>query len=129
MSDGDIIGLETRVRQLMDDHETLLAIVVTDETNEGHYAVVIREWDHPTDGVEGTILSERFAYLTKGDGNDGWVNSGEGGGGASAINRRNRHDDGVLAQGLAQAYAAVAARQRNGGSDLEPHISDVTGGE
>ena len=120
--DGSIIGLETRVRQLMDDHETLLAVTVVNETDEGYYALVVREWDHPTEGVEARILSERYAYLTKGSGNDGWVTSSK----TVAINRRDALDAGALATGLAQTDAAVAARQRNGGDDLEPHLADVT---
>lgn len=101
----DIIGLERRVRGLMDDHERLLAILVVDETDEGWYAIVVRDWDHPSDDVDARILSERYAYLTKGDGNDGWLNSGKGDGG-NGINRRDPFDqDGRLAGALAKVYS------------------------
>lgn len=105
------VAPERRVRGLMDDGERLLGVLVTDETDQGWYAIVVRDWEHPNAPECGT-LSERYAYLTKGDGNDGWVD-GSGDSGASAINRRDRHDrDGRLAGALAKLYAHAADVQR-----------------
>lgn len=113
--------VEERVRKLMKDHERLLDVVVVDETDQGYYALVIRDWDHPSDHVDGGMLSERFAYLTKGDGGDGWVLEQD----AAAINRRDVHGDGALAAKLATAYAKAAARQRAGSDDVEPHLDSL----
>jgi len=107
----DIISLKRRVRGLMNDTERLLAVMVVDETDEGHYAIVVRDWNHPTaDGAE--ILSERYAYLTKGDGNDGWVSSGDGEGG-NGINRRDSLDHGRLAGALAKVYVHAQKIQKD----------------
>lgn len=125
MSD-EIVALERRVRELMKDHERLLGILVVDETDEGHYAIVVRDWEHPSDDVDARILSERYAYLTKGDGNDGWVNSGDGEGG-NGVNRRDPFDqDGRLAGALAKLYND--ARKVQQGKQDDPTIGRLRGG-
>lgn len=106
------VGMEKRIRGLMDDHENLRGALITDETEKGYYALVIRDWEHPDPNVDADILSERFAYLTKGGGNDGWISDGD----AVAINRRDSSDAGKLAGSLAAMYARVAEQQR-GDSD------------
>lgn len=111
----EIIRIDRRLNGLMDDDETLYGKTIIDETDEGWYVLVARGWDHPE--VEGTeILSERFAYLTKGEGGDCWVDWND----AVAINRRDVGPDGATAQALAEMYAAIAARQRNEGDEWEP---------
>lgn len=110
------IGVERRIRQLCGDDVTLHGFVKADETEEGYYYVVVRSWDHP-DADDAETLSERYAYLTKGGGSDGWVDEG--------VNRRDR-TGGVLAGDLAQLYAQVAANQRGGRDAPEPKKLDAT---
>lgn len=120
MSD-DIVNAESRIRGLMDEHETFLGYLVIDETDHGWYLLVIREWAHPTvDGMG--VLSERFAYLRKVDDGEVWVTSSD----AVALNRRDNAGRGETAQALAELYAQVAARQRAApGSDTEPATGSV----
>jgi hypothetical protein len=106
-----IVGLERRIRGLMDDHERLLGVMVVDESDEGYYAIVVRDWEHPSEHVDGRILAERYAYLTKGDGNDGWLTDGQSEGG-NGINRRDIHRSGRLAEALTKLYHHVGKVQR-----------------
>lgn len=119
---SEIIGLKRRVRGLMDNHERLLGVVVVDETRQGYYAYVLRDWEHPDPDVDARLLAERTAYLTKGDGNDGWVTSGD----AVAINRRDPFDQpGRLAGAVAKVYADAKKIQQ--GTVEEPTIGNLTG--
>lgn len=75
MSDGsrhDLVAVDARLDQLADDHEQVLSKSWCDETDEGHYFIVFRCWEHPdVDGAH--VISTRYAYLTKGGGGDAWV--------------------------------------------------------
>lgn len=122
---SNIIGLERRIRGLMDDHERLLGLMVVDESDEGYYAIVVRDWDHPSEHVDARILSERYAYLTKGDGNDGWLTDGNSEGG-NGINRRDPFDqDGRLSGALAKLY--LHAEKVQSGQTTEPIVGHLEG--
>jgi hypothetical protein len=110
-------NVETRLRGLCNDGETLHGYTKVDETDEGAYYVVVREWPHP-EVEDARTLSERYAYLTHGGGSDGWVENG--------INRRDTFESGELARSLAQMYAGIAARQDRGNAEREP-ITDELG--
>lgn len=75
MSDGGLIGVKARLEQLANAGEDVLAYAPTSETSEGVYFLVLREWDHP-DADDATVASLRYAYLTRGDGSDGWLENG-----------------------------------------------------
>jgi len=112
-----------RLRELVEDGEQFIGYVHADETSEGHYYAVIREWPHPDqDGAR--ILSERYAYLTKNraEGSDGWVSGG--------INRHVRGDtdeSADFAAALGRAYVQAAVRLRTGNGD--PHAEDLVNSE
>jgi len=69
------IGAAKRMAQLTGDDETLLACHKTDETDQGHYYLVLRAWTHP-DVEDAYTVSLRYAYLTDGSGSDGWTDQG-----------------------------------------------------
>jgi hypothetical protein len=75
MSDAGLIGVEARLEQLAGAGETIHGYAPTSETDEGIYFLVIRSWPHPD--VEGAAtVSLRYAYLTRGEGSDGWLENG-----------------------------------------------------
>lgn len=121
MSDvAGLIGVKARLVELLGAGETLLGFAPTSETDEGVYFLVLRSWDHPeVDGA--TILSMRYAYLTRGDGGDGWV-GGEDSSGAAGINVRIEGDPEEFLGGLAQLVAA--AKPRLGGGK-QPATKDL----
>lgn len=114
----ELIGVETRLEQLCEDNQTLRGQVAINYTDDGAYYLVVREKPHP-DIPGAHVLSERYAYLTRGDGNDGWLTNG--------INRRVTGDLAEFSQQLAQLYAGVAARQRKEDGETEPFTADLTG--
>lgn len=75
MSDAGLIGVEQRIAQLANAGEDVLGYAPTSETSEGVYFLVLREWDHP-DADDARVVSLRYAYLTRGDGSDGWIENG-----------------------------------------------------
>ena len=104
---ANLVGVETRLGQLCDDGQHLLDHQAMGETDEGVYYLVSRVWQHPdVDGAQ--TLSIRYAYLTRGDGSDGWVDNG--------INVRvdPGDDPADVAQQLAQMMATSAAKIRGG---------------
>jgi hypothetical protein len=107
-----------RLERLTTEDEALHGYVHMDETDDGHYYLVVREKPHP-DAEGQRILSERYAYLTKNpsEGSDGWIDNG--------INRRDA-DPAELAADLAQMYAQMAARLRNGSTDRDAYSEDRT---
>jgi len=109
-------NVEARIRRLTNDGETLHGYTKVSETDEGAYYVVVREWPHP-DVDDAQILSERYAYLTHGDGSDGWVENG--------INRRDTFESGELARSLAQMYASIAARQDAETAERDPVTDEL----
>lgn len=120
----NIVGFERRIRGLMDEHERLLGAMVVDESSEGFYIIVIRDWEHPwADDAE--ILAERYAYLTKGDGNDGWNNDGDSQGG-NGINRRDALPAGKLAGALSYLYGEARSIQQ--GEKSAPALGSIVDG-
>jgi hypothetical protein len=111
MSD-DLVGVEKRLRELCNDGETLHRAVHINDTDQGAYYIVVRVWDHP-EVEDGQVLSERYAYLTKGSGSDGWVDNG--------VNRRVPPgvDVADMCELLAQGYAKTAAQERAGTTSFE----------
>ncbi|AFD02313.1 putative protein 32 [Haloarcula hispanica icosahedral virus 2] len=111
------IGVRARLDQLTADSEDdarLLGAAQADETSEGYYYLTLRQWqrDDPTLST----LSLRYAYLTKGDGGDGWLDSG--------VNMRVDTDSVSDLLGLlAQMFAAGQARQ--GDTDTEAWLSGL----
>jgi hypothetical protein len=81
MSDDDLVGVERRLRNLCDDHEHLINFAFNGATDDGAYYLTLRTWGHPNVD-DAAMISLRFAYLTFGDGRDGWYN------GAAGINIR-----------------------------------------
>lgn len=69
------IGYEKRLEQLTGPDATLHAKEQADETDEGYYYLTVRTWPHP-DVDDAWTVSFRYAYLTKGDGGDGWTETG-----------------------------------------------------
>lgn len=112
-----------RIEGLMNEHERLLGAMLVDDSDQGFYLVVARDWDHP-DLDDGRILSERYAYLTRGKGNDGWINDGSAAGG-NGINRRDDLPDGKLAGALARLY--LHAKEMQLGEADEPIYGDIRG--
>lgn len=109
---------DARLRGLANDGETVLGYLRVSSTDRGDYYLVVRSWPHP-DVPGATILSERYAYLTTGDGSDGWIDNG--------VNRRvEGFDPATMCQELASVYAQAAARFRGGTeNDRDPHVSDL----
>jgi hypothetical protein len=121
MSVSELIGVEKRLQQLCEGEEQLLACLGTDETDQGVYALTLRAWPHPeVDGA--TTVSLRYAYLTKGDGGDGWVGSDDD---AAGINMRVPAGVDVYEffQTMSAFFAASGARYQNGHS--EPYTDDL----
>jgi hypothetical protein len=115
---SDRIGVETRLEQLAGD-DRLLAYGLADETDDGGYYVTLRCWPHPyADGA--TTISLRYAYLTNGDGSDGWVDEQD----AAGINLRcpAGTDPGRFLQNLAQLFAAGGGRHDG---DMDPFKGDL----
>ncbi|AGC65562.1 hypothetical protein K745_gp37 [Haloarcula hispanica virus PH1] len=69
------IGTEARLGQLTGDDADLLGYFMADTTSQGYYYLTLRTWEHPDD-PDAWTLSMRYAYLTAGDGGDGWVDEG-----------------------------------------------------
>jgi hypothetical protein len=96
-----------RVRSLLDDGDELLSVVVAGKTDATTYALAIVDRPHP-DEPSKRILMERYVSLPAdwSDRDDTMMSNG--------INRRV-DDAEDAARGLAQAYAAAAARAGNDG--------------
>lgn len=124
---SEIVGIETRLGQLCNDDETLLGYSVADETQQGYYVLVTRSWPH-RELDDAAILSLRYAYMTKGDGGDGWV-GGDDSSGAAGINMQvpPGADPAEFARGLATMWAGSAARldRDDGGRTADPFANDM----
>jgi hypothetical protein len=109
MSD-EPVGARRRLESLTDDGETLHGYVICDATDEGYYTLVARTWPHP-DADDATTLSLRYAYLTAGDGSDGWTDAG--------LNMRlPRHaDPDEAAHTIGQLFAGVSRNLADGDED------------
>lgn len=117
----------SRVRAMMDDHETLLGVLHASSTSEGDYWLALREWPHPNEDGMRTI-SLRYAYLTSGDGSDGWI-GGDSDTGAAGINIRVEGDDSAPAlQSLAGMMASGAAKLDADDTSV-PFMGDLLGEE
>jgi len=118
MSDDlKLIGVEQRIRQLANAEETVLGYAPTSTTDQGVYFVVLRHYPHPdVDGA--SVLNVRYAYLTRGEGSDGWLDNG--------VNVRIEGDPAEFLAGLAQLFAA--AQPRLDGED-DPATTDLTPSE
>lgn len=107
------IGYETRLEQLTGPDAYLLGATLWDSTDEGYYYNTLRIWPHPD--VDGAwTLSQRFAYLTKGDGSDGWTEEG--------MNMRISGEPVAYLQALAEMFAAAIPRVQNRGRDASTHV-------
>ena len=91
----NLVGVKQRLEQLANAGETLLGYAPVSDTNEGVYFVTLRHYPHPDDdGV--SVLNCRYAYLTKGEGSDGWLDNG--------INLRCEGDPNRMLAGLARLF-------------------------
>lgn len=114
MSDP-LVGVDARLEQLTGPDADLLGYFKADDTDQGVYYLTLRSWPHPdVDGA--TILALRYAYLTRGDGSDGWTESG--------VNMRVSGDPVAFLQALSQMAAAAIPRQGN--PDADPWTGDGT---
>lgn len=121
--DAGLIGVEARIRQLCGPGEQFLGKVLTDTTDDGAFFLVHRCWEHPeVDGAH--VISERYAYLTRGDGSDGWVNRQD----AAGINRRVPPgvDPSEFLRRLGQSQVEASVRV---GTDRDPAESAMPRGE
>lgn len=119
MSDP-LVGVETRLTQLTGEDADLLGYFKADATEDGVYYVTLRAWPHPS-ADDATTLSMRYAYLTRGQGSDGWVG---GDSDAAGVNFRVEGDPGVFLQTLAQMCAGSIPRLD---ADTDPWTGDATG--
>lgn len=114
---SDLHGVPRRIRELANDGETVLGHARMSETDEGEYHLVLREYQHPEhDGLR--VVNVRYAYLTAGDGSDGWLDNG--------VNIRVEEDSADTLQALAQLFASGIPRL-GGGQD--PAYTDLLADE
>jgi len=111
---NSLIGVEQRLQQLANPGETLLSYAPTSTTDQGVYFLVLRHYPHP-DADEASVLNLRYAYLTRGNGGDGWLDNG--------INMRIEGDP---AEFLADLARLVAASKPRLDGDLQPATNDLT---
>jgi hypothetical protein len=111
------VGAARRLDHLTGPDAVLMDAMKSDETDEGHYYLALRAWPHP-DVEDAWTLSLRYAYLTKGDGSDGWTDEG--------MNMRVNGDPLVFLQTLAKMFAG--STQRFDG-DHDPMLHDATEAE
>ena len=114
MSELDLIGVNARIHQLANAGETVLSFAPTSVTDEGVYFLVLRHYPHP-DHDDASVLNLRYAYLTKGEGNDGWLDNG--------VNMRVEGDPGAFLEGLARLFAASKPRLDG---DSDPATNNLT---
>jgi len=99
------VGAMKRLEQLTGADADLLGYTLADTTDEGFYYLTLRAWPHP-DVDDASTLSLRYAYLTAGDGGDGWVDEG--------MNMRVEGDPSTFLQALAQMFASGIPRLGGG---------------
>lgn len=105
------------VAELTEPSERLLGVMKAGETDDGHYYLVLRTWPHPD--VDGAwTLALRYAYLTKGDGSDGWTEKG--------VNMRVEGSVTRFLQSLSRMFAGSIPRLDGEG---EPTMHDATAEE
>lgn len=105
------VGTVKRLQHLTGDDAELLGYTLCDDTNAGYYLLTLRTWPHPDD-EDAWTLSLRYAYLTKGDGSDGWVEEG--------MNMKVSHGRKKFLQAVAQMFAAGIPRL-DGDADPSAH--------
>lgn len=99
-------SLRERIERLCGPDERLLGFARADTTDEGTYFLTVRAWPHP-DAEGHWTVSLRYAYLTKGDGSDGWV-GGEDSSKAAGINMRVEGDPRGFMNGLGALFRGSA---------------------
>lgn len=99
------VGVEARLQQLTGDDAALLGYCLTDETSKGYYYTTLRMWPHP-DAEDSWTFSVRYAYLTKGDGGDGWTDEG--------MNMRVSHGRKRFLQAMSRMFAGGIPRLAGG---------------
>ena len=109
------VGAMKRLEQLTGPDADLLGVSKASETDEGYYYLALRTWPHP-DVDDAWTLSLRYAYLTKGDGSDGWTDQG--------MNMRVEGDRETFLQALSRMFAGGIPRL--GSSRVNPSMSDAT---
>lgn len=105
------VGTEKRLAELTGPDADLLGYTLADTTDEGYYYLTLRAWPHP-DVDDAWTLSLRYAYLTAGDGSDGWTDEG--------MNMRVSGDPATFLQTLSQ-MAASGIPRLGGGKDPSAH--------
>jgi len=108
------VGTQKRLEQLTRPGVDLLGYLLADVTEEGYYYLTLRAWPHP-DVDDAWTISLRYAYLTAGDGSDGWVDEG--------MNMRVSGNPATFLQALSQMCASGIARW---GGENDPSVHDVT---
>ena len=102
MSSGDgLVGVDKRLSQLTNPDQVLLGYARASETEEGVYYIVLRTWPHP-DVEDAWTVAVRYAYLTKGNGSDGWTQSG--------VNLRCEGDPETFLRTLAKLFLGGSQR-------------------
>lgn len=111
----DQVAMTRRLENLCDDNETLHGWYIPPgaDTDDGTYCVTVRSWPHP-DLDDGFMISIRYAYLTAGDGSDGWSKFG----GAKGINMRTKTHPTEFIRRMAQLFTAIVNRREKGNSEV-----------
>lgn len=108
------VGALKRLGQLTGPDASLLGVTKASETDEGYYYLALRTWPHP-DVDDAWTLSLRYAYLTKGEGSDGWTDEG--------MNMRVEQDPEAFLQTLSRMFASGIARFD---PSKDPSVHDAT---
>jgi hypothetical protein len=106
-----LVGVTQRLNSLKNPGENVVGYAPVSETDEGVYLLVLRLYPHPDhDGVD--VINFRYAYLTRGDGSDGWLENG--------VNIRCEGDPARLLVGLGRLFDEAGKNL-----DGEPVAKDV----
>jgi hypothetical protein len=91
----ELVGITQRLDSLANAGEDVVGYAPVSETDEGVYLLTLRLYGHPEDD-DVDVINFRYAYLTRGDGSDGWLENG--------INIRCEGDPARLLVGLAHLF-------------------------
>jgi hypothetical protein len=101
----ELVGITQRLNSLKNPGEDVVGYAPVSETSEGFYLLVLRLYPHPEDeGVD--VLNFRYAYLTRGDGSDGWLENG--------VNIRCEGDPARLLVGLGRLFDETGRNLHDG---------------
>jgi hypothetical protein len=114
-----LVGTEQRLDSLANAGEDVVGYAPVSETSEGVYLLTIRLYGHPEDeGVD--VLNFRYAYLTRGDGSDGWLENG--------VNIRCEGDPARLLVGLGRLFGG-AGKNLNSPSPVKKDVRPLEEGD